>query len=109
MFDGRRSEIYGHHEDPRHKKGIGVRMKPKTLFRALYFTFQITRCDDCKLRKPAFLFPVKDWNDISICRRCWYKSFTDEHEKFNLLRDIVYSFKESLEFVQRKERVKKDE
>ena len=81
-------------------------MKPKVLFKAFYYTFQLTRCDECKLRKPALVFPVKSWNDISICRRCLPKILDEEYtEHYTLIGSVIYAFRECLEYVQWKERI----
>ena len=74
----------------------------KQIPRAIYWTFVPVRCDECKLKKPAFNFPCLNWLGVSYCRHCWNHLFPNEepwddyYQPFDPLRDIIAHFKDQL-------------
>ena len=79
-------------------------MTLKLYIKALYFTVEPARCQDCRIVLPSFLFPVANWNDVTLCRRCLNKLFKNPEDSdyinhFNPIRYFFYSFHNSLDFV----------
>lgn len=80
-------------------------MRPKTLFKALYWTVRLIRCDECKRVMPSFVFSVVGWNDAYLCRKCYNKlykgdsMYEDFIQNFRPLRQFVRFFRSMIEQV----------
>ena len=69
--------------------------------KALYFTIELVRCDNCHKLKPAFNCPVLNWLDTTLCRRCSNKIlYPDYYKEFNPFRDFIAHFRESLNWLE---------
>lgn len=83
--------------------------KFKLYLKALYYNIEPTRCTDCHIILPAFLFPLKNWHGINNCRRCWNKMYkgdpleADYYMHFNPVGDFIMHFKDSLDFAKERE------
>ena len=89
-------------------------MTLKLYIKALYYNVEPTRCYGCRVVLPAFLFTIKNWHDINLCRRCFNKQYkggemeADYYQHFNPIGYFFFAFPFSLDFAKEMEQEKRE-
>lgn len=73
----------------------------RSIVKALFFTVEPVRCDECYRLRLSFNCPVLHWNEVILCRKCANKILEDTgyYSSFSPVRDFIVHFRYSLQWV----------